>query len=402
MKNTTVAMITAVAAVTRIMENTSENPGVCGFVTRNITSGNVVTSVTSYDPAPCGLYGNYPASQPVLIFILVIMTAWSLFGNGCLLYLVFTEKNMREAGNIFLCALALADMAQILVYAPPTVYNLVHGEILGEGWCRVQAFLMKFLPVLSIYLQTSLWICRFIYIAFPLDYASIMTKRRLAVAMAACLLIALVTPVVGLARVGTVQSWTVDEYPGAVDIAQPISLMLSCLSGGAEVDSMMALISVGLTISFITACLIYKVAWDSGKNQEKLTGIAKDQLKHKLAAAKTLGIIFGVQLITWLPSTINTFLWKTGVIAPNKGVIAADIFFIVTMTSTFLVFANSKNIYRRALTSMYYNIRKIIQWVGEIEIIPLVMLRMRRPESNSRPDPVRKPIQPIIEYETTV
>ncbi|XP_066263226.1 putative trace amine-associated receptor 3 [Branchiostoma lanceolatum] len=385
MKNTSVptSIVSAIAnttlAVATIQQNASElaEPA-CDFITTNFTLGNVTSSVTSYNPANCGVYGYYPPLLPLLNFILVSMTVWSLFGNGCLLYLVCTEKTMREPGNIFLCALALTDITQILVYAPTTVYSLVHGEIPGEGWCRIQAFLNLVLPMLSLYLQASLWICRYIHIAFPLDYASMITKRRLAVMMASCLLIALAPPLVGLGRVGTVQSWTVDE--SSVDIAQPWSLMMPCAMGGPDISVTLVLGPVAMAISCIAAGLICKEAYDHETRHQELTGIAKDQMNLKLKAAKTLAIVSGVQLITWLPMIVTGSLWQAGVITNNRGPfqLVMDIFYVVMMTSTFtdsMIYAKSNNIYRRAVGKIHGKMRKRYQLHKELQDIPMRTFR---------------------------
>ncbi|XP_078619222.1 adenosine receptor A2b-like [Branchiostoma floridae x Branchiostoma japonicum] len=353
---------------------------VCDFVTTNITLGNVTTSVTSYNPAHCGVYGYYPSLQPLLSLILVVMMVWALFGNGCLLYLICTEKQMREPGNIFLCALSLTDIAQILVYAPTTVYSLVHGEIPGDGWCRVQAFLTSFLACFSVYLQASLWICRFIHIAFPLDYTSLMSKRRLMITMTICFLIALTSPLVGIARVGTLESWTVDV--SSVDIAQPLSLMVSCGFGGPEGVVLVLLLMVGVVISFVTAGLIFKVAWDNEKRHTKLTGIAKDQFIQKLQAAKTLAIITGVQVVTWCPAIIVSLLGKALVITNERQLFFVDISFVIMMTSTFtdsIVYAKRKNIYRRTVGKLHSKIRKYFERKKELESIPMRTLR-RKPD----------------------
>ncbi|XP_078619219.1 adenosine receptor A2b-like [Branchiostoma floridae x Branchiostoma japonicum] len=331
---------------------------VCDFVTTNITLENVTTSVTSYNPAHCGVYGYYPSLQPLLSLILVFM---------------------MEPGNIFLCALALTDIAQILLYAPTAVFNLVHGEIPGEGWCRVQAFLTSFLATFSVYLQASLWICRFIHIAFPLDYSSLMSKRRLAVAMTICFLIALAPPLVGIARVGTLESWTVDV--SSVDIAQPLSLMISCTFGGPEGVVYITLLMVGVVTSCVTAGLIFKVAWDNEKRHTKLTGVAKDQFNQKLQAAKTLAIITGVQLVTWCPGIIVGLLGKFGIITTDSKLFLIDLSFVALMTSTFtdsIVYAKRKNIYCRAVDKIFGKIRKYFERKKELESIP--MRRLRRKE----------------------
>ncbi|XP_066289182.1 G-protein coupled receptor 26-like [Branchiostoma lanceolatum] len=386
MKNTSVttsitgAIANITSAVAATLTNASELAvPVCDFVTTNFTLGNVTSSVTSYNPAHCGVYGYYPPLQPLLSFILVFMTVWSLFGNGCLLYLVRTEKNMREPGNILLCALALTDITQILVYAPTTVDSLVHGEIPGEGWCRIQAFIDPFLGTLTVYLQASLWICRYIHIAFPFDYASMITKRRLALIVAICVLIALTAPLIGVARAGTVQSWTVDE--SSVDIAQPISLMMPCIMGGPEVFLFIVLNIVGVVISCVAASLICKEVLDSENRRQELTGIAKDQMENKLKSAKTLAIMTGVQLITWFPVVIVGLLWKTGGITSDMGSVLGDVSFVVMMTSTFtdsIVFAKRKNIYRRAVGKIYGKIRKRYELQKELQDIPLRNVTVRR------------------------
>eukprot|EP00058_Branchiostoma_floridae_P028415 XP_002613906.1 hypothetical protein BRAFLDRAFT_98519 [Branchiostoma floridae] len=347
------------------MENTTGDPvfitdAVVNFLTATASLENVVTAPEGvYNPADYGVYGYYPPLEPLLSFILAVMTIWSVFGNGCLLYLVCTEKNMREPGNIFLCVLALTDIAQILVYAPTTMRSLAHGEI-------------------PVYLHAGLWTCRFIHIAFPLRYASMMTKRRLAVAMTVCALIASVAPMVDVALVGTVQVWTMFE--SSVDIAQPLSIMLPCIFGGqnATVYTGMVTTFIGVAISSVAAALICKVAWDNERRHTKLSGIAKDQFDHKLKAAKTLMIITGIQLFTWLPGLVTGFLLKGKVIGTDVGLILSDIFFVVMMTSTFtdsIVFAMRKNIYRRAVSKIYGKIRERYQRSVGPDHIPMGTLR---------------------------
>eukprot|EP00058_Branchiostoma_floridae_P002574 XP_002588062.1 hypothetical protein BRAFLDRAFT_83053 [Branchiostoma floridae] len=342
--------------VANILTNTSEvGAAVCDFVTANITLGNVTTSVTIYNPAHCGVYGYYPSLQPLLSLVLVFMT---------------------EPGNIFLCALALTDIAQILLYAPTAVYNLVHEEIPGEGWCRVQAFLTSSLATFSVYLKASLWVCRFIHIAFPLDYSSLMSKRRLAVTMTICFLIAMTPPLVGIARVGTLESWTVDV--SSVDIAQPLSLMLPCTVGGHYVIVFVTLSMIAVLISCVTAGLIFRVAWNNEKTHTKLTGIANHQFNQKLQAAKTLAIITGVQLATWCPVIIAGLLWNAEVITVDKQLILVDISFVIMMTSTFtdsIVYAKRKNIYRRTVEKIHSKISKYFERKKELESIPMRTLR---------------------------
>eukprot|EP00058_Branchiostoma_floridae_P002577 XP_002588065.1 hypothetical protein BRAFLDRAFT_83064 [Branchiostoma floridae] len=410
-------IVNGTMTVVNILTNTSEvGAAVCDFVTANITLGNVTISVTSYNPAHCGVYGNYPSLQPLLSLILVFMMVWALFGNGCLLYLICTDKNMREPAGIIkngtmtvaniltkpldivaaVCDFVTANITLGNVTTSVTSYNPAHCGVYGYYpslqpllslilvfmmvWALFgNGCLLYLISTFSVYLQASLWICRFIHIAFPLDYSSLMSKRRLSVAMTICFLIALTPPLVGIARVGTVESWTVDV--SSVDIAQPLSLMISCTFGGPEGFVYITLLMAGVVISCVTAGLIFKVAWDNEKRHTKLTGVAKEQFNQKLQAAKTLAIITGVQLVTWCPGIIVGLLGKSGIITTDSKLFLIDLSFVALMTSTFtdsIVYAKRKNIYCRAVDKIFGKIRKYFERKKELESIP--MRRLRRKE----------------------
>ncbi|XP_066287840.1 pyroglutamylated RF-amide peptide receptor-like [Branchiostoma lanceolatum] len=341
----------------------TENGTLCDIVITNVTAGNVTTTVASYDPAACGIYGSYPAIQPLLIIILLCYTTWSIFGNGCLGVVIATNKDMREPGNMFLCALALTDVALSLSYTPIAIHSLVQGEHPGGLSCRIQAFFMSFLTVLSIYLQVCLWICRYVHIAHPYKFESMLTRGRLAGAMAGCFLIALAPPVVGLARVGTVYTWSMSV--ASVDIAEPISLMMPCTPGGPESAAVAVLCLLGVAISCGFACLIGKVAWDSEtKHDQQLAWQAQaDKLKKKLRAAKTLGIVVAVQWLTWVPLMVGAILTKVNVFTTDTASVSADICFLIMQISTFsdsIVYAFRNEIYRKGVATVRRKIRNAV------------------------------------------
>ncbi|XP_078678498.1 uncharacterized protein LOC144914483 [Branchiostoma floridae x Branchiostoma belcheri] len=132
--------------------------GLCEFVFTNVTTGNTTVEVASYDPAACGLYSLFPPIKYLLVLYILVGMIWSLFGNGCLIGVIMTDEDMREPGNIFLCALSVCDIAQNLMYSPSTIHSLLTGEPSGWLWIRIQAFLVSYLSCLTIYLQASLLI----------------------------------------------------------------------------------------------------------------------------------------------------------------------------------------------------------------------------------------------------
>ncbi|XP_019625444.1 PREDICTED: melatonin receptor type 1B-B-like [Branchiostoma belcheri] len=343
---------TAEEGVTRLLR-AAQDAGLCEVVFSNLTSsGHVTTTVASYDPAACGVYGSNPALQPLLIVILVCITLWAIFGNSCLIGIILTDENMQEPGNIFLCALAFTDIAQSLMYSPNAIYSLVHGESPGGLWCRTQAFFVPFLSVLSTLLLLSLWICRYVHIVWPLEFHSMLTPARLAVAIVTCFLVALTPPLVGLARVGKIVTWSVDI--ASVDIAEPASLLMPCTFGGPESLAAVMLCLLGVVASCCFASLIYKVA--RSKQQSDSTKEAwlaqADMFEVKVKAVKTLGIVVLLQWITWVPILVVGILSKAGAVTVATGAFYGDICYVMLQTSTFsdsIVYAFRNEIYRKAL-----------------------------------------------------
>ncbi|XP_066285721.1 adenosine receptor A3-like [Branchiostoma lanceolatum] len=342
--------------------NVTENIGIyiCDFIFSNTTTtGDAV----SYDPADCGLYGLYPPIKYLLILILIASTLWALFGNGCLIGVILTDDDMQEPGNIFLCALALCDIAQCLMYSPSTIQSLLSGEPPGWLGCRIQAFLVQFLSCLTIYLQAGLLFCRWVHIAFPYHFASHLASPRLALGMAACFIVALVPPLVGLVRVGRVSTWALDV--ASADIAKPVSLLLPCTPGGTESTVTMFLCGLGVTIMCCIAGCICKVAWDSQKNHDRNQAwlAQADQLWRKMEAVKTFGIVVGVQWVSWVPLIILGTLVKFGGITAHTTAIWGDFTYSIMQTSTFsdsIVYAYRNDVYRKAMKKAYRKMRNLI------------------------------------------
>ncbi|XP_035675386.1 QRFP-like peptide receptor [Branchiostoma floridae] len=342
----------------------AQDVGLCDVIFSNVTSsGNVTTTVASYDPAGCGVYGSNPDLQPLLILILVCIILWAMFGNSCLIGVIATSENMQEPGNIFLCALAFTDISQSLMYTPTAIYSLVHGEPPGALWCRTQAFFVPFLSILSVFLLTSLWICRYIHIVWPLEFHSMLTPRRLVVAMVMCFLVAVTPPMVGLARVGKVVTWSVDL--ASVDIPKPASLMMPCTFGGPESVVAVMLCFLGVFVSCCCAGLIYREVRSKHLHHgTKEAWLAQaDRLEVKLKAVKTLGIVVLLQWVTWVPILVVGMLSKVGAISLTSAAFYGDMFYVMLQTSTFsdsLVYAFRNEIYRKALAKIKRKMRLMV------------------------------------------
>ncbi|XP_066275335.1 olfactory receptor 5B21-like [Branchiostoma lanceolatum] len=335
----------------------------CELIVGNTTTGNITTEVVSYNPVDCGVYALYPPIRYLLVLILVVHALWTLFGNGCLIGVIVTDDDMQEPGNIFLCAMALCDVAQCLMYSPSGIHSLLSGEPPGWLGCRIQTFLVSFLGCLTVYLQAGLLFCRWVHIAFPYHFASHLATPRLALGMAACFIIALMPPLVGLARVGRVSTWALDV--ASVDIAKPVSLLSPCAPGGTESTVTMFMCGLGVAITCCIAGLISKVAWDNQKKHDKKQAwlAQADQLQRKLKSVKTFGIVVGVQWVSWLPLLVFGCLLKFGGITAYTTAIMGDITYSILQTSTFtdsIVYAYRNDIYRKAVKKAYRKMRNVM------------------------------------------
>ncbi|XP_066283074.1 uncharacterized protein [Branchiostoma lanceolatum] len=190
-----------------------------------------------------------------------------------------------------------------------------------------------------------------------------LTPRRLAGAMVLCFLLALTPPLVGLARVGHIATWSVDL--ASVDIAEPASLLMPCTFGGPESVVAVMLCLLGMVISCCCAGLIYREARSKQQPHSiKEAWLARaDKLRVKLKAVKTLGIVVLLQWVTWVPILVVGILSKAGAVTIATAAFYGDICYVMLQTSTFsdsLVYAFRNKIYRKALAKMKRKIRLMV------------------------------------------
>nr|AUC64079.1 LWS opsin 2 [Neogonodactylus oerstedii]QIW86049.1 opsin L19 [Neogonodactylus oerstedii] len=88
------------------------------------------------------------------IFVLGIM---SVVGNGIVIWVFMTTKNLRSPANTLVVNLALSDFLMMLVMFPPMVISCYNGTwTLGAFFCELYAFAGSLFGCISIW--TMLWI----------------------------------------------------------------------------------------------------------------------------------------------------------------------------------------------------------------------------------------------------
>uniref|UniRef100_A0A8C8ZGI5 Melatonin receptor type 1A n=1 Tax=Prolemur simus TaxID=1328070 RepID=A0A8C8ZGI5_PROSS len=114
-----------------------------------------------------------------LAFILIFTIVVDILGNLLVILSVYRNKKLRNAGNIFVVSLAVADLV-VAMYP----YPLVLTSIFNNGWklgylhCQISAFLMGLSVVGSIFNITGIAINRYCYICHSLKYDRLYSNKN--------------------------------------------------------------------------------------------------------------------------------------------------------------------------------------------------------------------------------
>ncbi|XP_051790355.1 melatonin receptor type 1C-like [Erpetoichthys calabaricus] len=107
------------------------------------------------------------ALASVLIFTIIV----DILGNALVILSVCRNKKLRNAGNIFVVSLSVADLV-VAVYPYPLVLMAIFhsGWTMGDVHCQVSGFIMGLSVIGSIFNITAIAINRYCYICHSLKY----------------------------------------------------------------------------------------------------------------------------------------------------------------------------------------------------------------------------------------
>ncbi|KAF3825554.1 hypothetical protein GH733_005536 [Mirounga leonina] len=144
--------------------------------------GNGSVLLNASQGAPGGGEGARPRPSwgaCTLAFILIFTIVVDILGNLLVILSVYRNKKLRNAGNIFVVSLAVADLV-VAVYP----YPLVLTSIFNNGWnlgylhCQVSGFLMGLSVIGSIFNITGIAINRYCYICHSLKYDKVYSNKN--------------------------------------------------------------------------------------------------------------------------------------------------------------------------------------------------------------------------------
>ena len=229
----------------------------------------------------------------------IVLSLWFSFsglaavtGNGLMLWLFYKKKSLRTISNRFLASLSLADF--------------VVGSVVDPVWIVVRCLIQPPVQSISFDVINLLWthttaattfnLCcvsvdRFISIRFPFRYQDIVTKKRCYTVIISVWLFSLGLPF---------STTTVN------DMGYVVAELLSALA--------FIIFAVPLLVVSLVYICIFKEAKEilRGISAEKITGNYDENIrvraKQNFKAIKTVGLVLGTCIITWLPSFVLLLL----------------------------------------------------------------------------------------------
>uniref|UniRef100_A0A8C9DSG3 Melatonin receptor 1B n=1 Tax=Prolemur simus TaxID=1328070 RepID=A0A8C9DSG3_PROSS len=112
-----------------------------------------------------------PWVAPALSTVLVVTTTVDIVGNVLVILSVFRNPKLRNAGNLLLVSLALADLV-VALYPYPLILVAIFcdGWALEEVHCKASAFVMGLSVIGSVFNITAIAINRYCYICHSVAY----------------------------------------------------------------------------------------------------------------------------------------------------------------------------------------------------------------------------------------
>ena len=285
-----------------------------------------MTSNISSTPDPFDRVCSQPTKPMLIVYtiFLVLIMAATIFGNALVITAVYLSYRLRRMTNFFIISLAVSDLLVGLGHLPLRIDMSVH----NFNWCFDRASGVVTTCAYWIVMDTvfsSASICnlavisidRFLAITKPFDYQTKMTNR------VGFSLIAFVWVYAMLWGVLSLVDWTGSTAPDRRHIAvyfDPTGERRCGKNDRLYYTVAMALaFFLPLLVVIIAYSCVFRVAFtqakavaslDPNKNQRRIL--------RELKATKTIAIVIGCFIVSWLPFFIVTVisLWCTKCMQP--------------------------------------------------------------------------------------
>ncbi|XP_035696639.1 D(1) dopamine receptor-like [Branchiostoma floridae] len=270
---------------------------------------------------------------------LFLIAALTVVGNGLVLLAVAKHRSLQTLTNAFIMSLCVSDLLVGALVMPPAALTTLFGEwIFPQPFCPIWVSFDVMLCSASILNLCAISLDRFIQITNGLQHGTYMTRTRVAVLITVAWLLSILTsfPPINLG---------LHEHAGFPTLT---NLTFLTVTPQCIFDPNMTYALIGSIVTFyipLTAILFtYGTIFREAKRQAARVAALNVQLRNEgrnnrgrtgangitsLKAIRTLGIILGAFMITWLPFFI------ANVVRPFCYCVSGQVFEVLTWLGWF-------------------------------------------------------------------
>ncbi|CAM9727917.1 unnamed protein product [Lampetra fluviatilis] len=254
---------------------------------------------------------NYRA---LLLAILAFFTLATILGNLLIISSIAFFRQLQSFPNVLALSLAISDFLVGLVIMPLAVTKVIYNcWFYARLYCNVHYFLDFAFTNCSILHLCSIALNRYVAISDPLRYESRVTRRTLVVMLVTCWLGSAVSssPIL-LSLSPTLSVGTIERISCPNDCVFDINIGIMVVIGYCPYfASLVVIVCIYGKIYRIARAQVIKIRAQQGggggggghrtdnDNAEALVKLRTMKREH--SATKTLGVIIGFFLISWLP-----------------------------------------------------------------------------------------------------
>uniref|UniRef100_A0A3Q3QDV3 G-protein coupled receptors family 1 profile domain-containing protein n=1 Tax=Monopterus albus TaxID=43700 RepID=A0A3Q3QDV3_MONAL len=137
------------------------------------------TNCLSRNESDCGLSASSGGVSAALASVLIFTIVVDILGNVLVILSVYRNKQLRNAGNLFVVSLSVADLVVALYPYPLVLTAIFHNDwTMGDLHCQASGFIMGLSVIGSVFNITAIAINRYCYICHSLHYDRLYSLRN--------------------------------------------------------------------------------------------------------------------------------------------------------------------------------------------------------------------------------
>ncbi|XP_072170609.1 QRFP-like peptide receptor [Diadema setosum] len=246
------------------------------------------------------------------LILQMIIALLGIVGNSLVIIVLFTRRELSRSTDIFICALAAADLLASVFMIPHPVPLTVPSSFLGELYCKV-VYNSMFRWVsfdASIFTLTAIAIERYIAVAYPFHFKYLVTRKRVVFVIVANWIVGFLITSFEF-KVAKVDNFT--NHCTSAFSSKSVQ-MLTGIILFPVVFVIPALLS--LTMQAMTARALHRQSMLFRKegNQEFASNPSARHLAARKRVLKMLFIVVLVFIVCWAPSQCAYFFYNLGLL----------------------------------------------------------------------------------------